>query len=532
MKKTIFNVAALFLCVTFILASCLEEIDRIDKIEDPSFAPSFDFPLVSSDFSMEEFITEGESKAKITEQQGLMVLTYDDTVTTPAGDSFFSLPNQQSPTVSITGPEVSFPAPGATITVTKNLTFAFSPANSEALDSVLIKAGQMLFQMNSTFPADISLNIRIASLKIQGSVFQRNFTFTGAGNQSPSFNLQNSSFDLTANGTTTNTISVSVTATITDTGQPINNTHRLDCSFSLNNLAFRGIFGDLSSSSFQLAADSLNVDIFNNALGTSAGNIELLEPAIRLTTQNSFGIPLGFDIQNIVVTRGNSSIALSGPAASAPANPYRLNAPSYSQVGQTVTSEININSGNSNLSQLISSLPQYMAYQFDLGLNPPPVTSKNFVLDDSKLVVGVHLELPFHGRVSALSISKRFDFSGLGIADIEQSRIKVKTVNESPLDAYVQIYFVDNSGQVLDSLFTDRSFLKGAPIGTDGFTVGAAEVVKEITVTQAKINRIDQAEFLVMAAVMYTSNNGTVPVKFSSTDKLKVTVGINTRVQY
>lgn len=530
MKKILFGAGALFLCLAFILASCLEEIDGIDKIEDPSFAPSIDFPLVNSDFSMEEFLTEGESKAKIVDQQGLLVLTYDDTVTTPSAEGFFSLPDQQSPVLSITGPEVSFPSPGATVTVTKNLTFAFTPANSEALDSVLIKAGQMLFQMSSTFPANISLDVNITSLKLQGAAFQRNFTFNGAGSQNPSFNLQGSSFDLTRNGTTTNTVSLSITATITDTGQPINNTHRLDFSFGLDNLGFRAIFGDLGSNSTQITADSLNVDIFNNTL--TSGTFELLDPLVRLTMQNSFGVPLGFDIQNIAVWKGSTKTALSGAAASAPTNPYRLNAPSYNQIGQAVTSEINVNAGNSNLSQLISSFPQYLGYQFDLALNPAPVTSKHFVLDDSKVVVAVHLELPLHGKVSALSISKQFDFSGLGIDDVAQSKIKVKTTNESPLDTKLQIFFLDNGGQVLDSLFAERSFLKGAAIGPDGFTTNAEEVIKEVTITQAKIDRIEQAEYLVMTAVMFTSNNGTVPVKFSTADKLKVSVGVNTRIQY
>ena len=47
MKKILFGAGALFLCLAFVLASCLEEIDRIDKIEDPSFAPSIEHGRVS-----------------------------------------------------------------------------------------------------------------------------------------------------------------------------------------------------------------------------------------------------------------------------------------------------------------------------------------------------------------------------------------------------------------------------------------------------------------------------------------------------
>src|SRR5688572_16173666 len=99
------------LCAILICASCLEELDDLDKLKPTTFSPQVEFPLVNSDFTMEEFLTEGESNATITEQSGVMVLTYDDTITTPGGENFFLLPDQQSPTISIQGPDVTFPSP-------------------------------------------------------------------------------------------------------------------------------------------------------------------------------------------------------------------------------------------------------------------------------------------------------------------------------------------------------------------------------------------------------------------------------------
>ena len=49
---------------------------------------------------------------------------------------------------------------------------------------------------------------------------------------------------------------------------------------------------------------------------------------------------------------------------------------------------------------------------------------------------------------------------------------------------------------------------------------------------QVQVDRIDQAETLIMSAVFFTTNNGTVPVKFSASDKLKINLGVNTRLQY
>lgn len=512
------------------LVSCLEELEDTDKIKSSTFKPAIEFPLVNSDFSMGEFITNGDSKAKVTEQSGIMVLTYDDSLSSPEGELFFTLPDQNSPTLSITGSEVSFPSSGATVTITKSLTFAFNTSKSEALDSILLKAGRMLFQINSNFPANINMAVSIASLQLPtGGSFQQSFVLNGPATLSPIINLQNSVFDLTANGTTSNTVTFSITALITDTGQSLDNTHSLDFSFDLDRLQFRGLFGDLGSHPFQFQADSIDMDVFDHAL---TGDIEFLSPAMTLTMRNSFGVPIGLTIQRVTAISEGADVTLSGPVVNSPVNPYRINGTSSMQIGQSVSSEIKISSANSNLVQVLSSLPNYLSYQLLMMLNPPPAVSKNFVLDDSRLALGIHLELPFHGRVRELSLSKRFDFEGLGIDDVAESSIKLKTINELPLDAKVQVYFVDNSGTVLDSLFTNPSILKGAAVDANGFTNTPAEVVSQTPITQAKVNRIEQAEFLVITAVMHTTNNGAVPVKFAATDKLKITLGVNTRVEY
>jgi hypothetical protein len=524
------TLVGIFLCMSGVLISCLEELEHVDKISDSSFEPSVDFPLVNSDFTMEQFLTQGKSKARITEQAGLMVLTYDDSLFTPPGDLFFNLPSQQSPVVSITGPEISFPSPGATITITKTLMFSLSTSQGELLDSMLLKNGEIHFQLSSTFPADIELTVDIPAIRQQGLAFQQNFSFTGPGNQTPSSSLVNAAVDLTDNGSASNTLVVSITAQITDTGQPISNTDQLDFSFGMDNLGFRVLFGDLGTRAFPLEADSINVDIFNNAFG---GGVTLSSPLVRLSMHNSFGLPIGFDIQSMRAVKPNTTgITLSGPAVSSPANPYLLAAPTYAQLGETVTSNIEIASANSNLPELISSLPSYLVYQFNLGLNPAPSGSKNFVLDTSRLTIGVHLELPFHGQINGLTLSKRFDFNGLGIDDPGQTKLKLKTSNESPLGMAVQVYFVDTDGTVLDSLFTNRSILNGADVDANGFTQQASEVEMEVPLTQEKIDRIEQAEQIVIAAGLLTTNNGMTPVKFSSTDKLRVNLGVNTRVKY
>ena len=61
----------------------MEELEDTDKIASIQFAPEVALPLVNSTFTMEEFLTEGGSKATISEQSGVMVLTYIDSIRTP-----------------------------------------------------------------------------------------------------------------------------------------------------------------------------------------------------------------------------------------------------------------------------------------------------------------------------------------------------------------------------------------------------------------------------------------------------------------
>jgi hypothetical protein len=131
-----------------------------------------------------------------------------------------------------------------------------------------------------------------------------------------------------------------------------------------------------------------------------------------------------------------------------------------------------------------------------------------------------------------LTLTKHYDFSGLGIDDVTQSKIKLKTVNGSPMDMAVQIYFVDDVGTVLDSLFTDPNIIEGAPVDANGFSTGDTAVLTEVSLTQEKVDRIEQASQIVLSAVVYTTNNGTVPVKFSADDRFEVILGVSTKMKY
>lgn len=514
-----------------LLVACLEELDRIDSIETMSVGPWVDAPLVNTTFNTAEFLTEGNSKAKLVDQSGILTLIYDDSIASPTAANYFGVPNQVSPTLTITGPEVTFPSSGATITLTRNITFAFNPAQGEVFDSLWLTTGQIVVTTSSTFNAGVQLAFSAPTFQsATGQTLAQNYAFGAAGNQTRTTSLAGHTIDLTLNGTATNTISFTVVATITDTGQAINATDQIRFGFALNTLRFKALFGQLGTRIIQIPSDSVSLDVF---AGVTSRNFVLLAPLISLQTRNSFGLPIAFNILNFSGTKSdNTVVQLTGSALSPPSNPYMIGAPTYSQIGGAVTSTFTLNDTNSNLGTLIGALPYFLSYQFNSQLNPGAAAPKNFVLDTSRVRVKIHVELPFHGRAQQISFSKRFSFSGIGVDGVGETAFKIRAANEFPFDARIQAYFRGPGGAIIDSLFTDAAIIKAAPVDANGFTQTVNEFITILPLTQAKIDRIDLATQIDIAASINTTNNGTVPVKFSTTDRLTVAIGVHTRIYY
>lgn len=516
-----------FTATVFVAGACLEELNNLDEIGG-AVTPAIEFPLVNSDFTLEEFLLEGETLGLVSDENGVIVITYKDTLVTPRAETFFNVPDQQSPTVSFNGPDVVFPGPGFSFTFTDSRTFTIN--STEQLDSILFKSGQMVFNIQSDMPTNINLTVAIQSLQgAGGNVFSQNFVLNGPASINPSFDLQGSSLDLTDGGTTNNTIAFSITAVVTNNGAALSGTS-FSFNFELNNLLFRGLFGQLTSRNYQTPVNTLDIDVFNNM---DQGSFSLVNPMISLDVANSFGLPLTFDISQFTAIQKNGNvIPLSGPAASAPLNPYLIAAPTITQLGQVAVSNISVTGANSNIDQMLSALPDNLVYTFSGQLNPGGATN-NFVLDESRMVIGVDVALPLHGTLSGLEMSKQFDFDGLGIDDVLESKVVVKTVNEFPLDVFIQAYFLNGSGGIIDSLFVDNeNFLKAASVDANGFTQAPVESIKTVVLDQAKADRIDQATFLLLTATLGTTNNGTVPVKLAIDDRLRVSIGVNAKVEY
>ena len=78
-------------------------------------------------------------------------------------------------------------------------------------------------------------------------------------------NLSNYIFDLTKGNIGYNEMVVYLDVTINGSGSPINTTDDLTFSFSMDNLEFSTILGDIKYQQFDLGSIPLEIDIFSNS---------------------------------------------------------------------------------------------------------------------------------------------------------------------------------------------------------------------------------------------------------------------------
>ncbi len=523
----------ILLLIPFLLSACLEELEDIDKAEVGTLNPDVAIPLVSSNFTMEEFLREGNSVAAISEENGVILLSYNDTIISQSADSLLAIQDQVSPDLVVSGTAMSAIPPNSSQSFTRSATFNINNSGGDQLDSIWLSAGDLMSSVQVEAPVSGNVTITFSSIQQTGQPIQQTLTWTFDGtNSSQTINanddLAGASIVLTTGGAT-NEISFEATITITNEGTPVANTDEVRINFSLSNLEFAGIFGDISTRNITTPRKSVDIDIFNNI---NEGAFQLDDPRLELSFINSFGLPVALGIDRIrAEAQDGSIIALTGELVNTQ-SPFLLDAPNFNEIGESKTSSIAFNNSNSNLNELLNSFPSEFFYRFPGQIDPNDIVN-NFVLAESEIDIFLNIEIPLSGTISALQIVKTFDFDGKGISELNEATIIINTINTFPLDARLQVYFLDDASNPIDSLYDDNNgrLMNAAEIDSDGFSTIPGELNDRVFVDADEIDRIDQATQLVIRVQLQTANGGVIPIKISPSNNLQVNIGIESELE-
>ncbi|MFT5166539.1 MAG: hypothetical protein ACI8P3_001771 [Saprospiraceae bacterium] len=286
------------------------------------------------------------------------------------------------------------------------------------------------------------------------------------------------------------------------------------------------IEGIWSNESFTLAIDTINIDIAENWVD---GQISFEDPKLTINLSNSIGVPISIKTQNMIAYTADGNAI---PVTSVFDDGYMVNYPALTEIGQEKTDQIILDKNNSNIVSVFNALPEYITYEVIAILNPENSSGIGFVSDNSTVKGNIEVEIPIYGTASGFTLETNTDFDMEDFEDMAYGTFKLITINEIPLDLNMQLYFMDESDNIIDSLFEYQQIILASPgIGINNMLLNPSEETNIIDISSERLDMIRLTNSIKTKAAFSTANGGTVPVRILSTQKVAVKLGAIISVQ-
>ncbi|MFH1320166.1 MAG: hypothetical protein ABII90_05865 [Bacteroidota bacterium] len=284
-----------------------------------------------------------------------------------------------------------------------------------------------------------------------------------------------------------------------------------------------------------LTVDSvdLNLEIYNKVL---SGSFYFEDPKLTVTFVNSYGVPINpvfttFEAWSSI--NGKMQIELDGNTVPIP---IALSPPPTVE-GQSTTTIYEYDKNNSNIEDVLMILPRYIYYAVIATINDPPMLP-NFMTDSSVLSVEVEIELPLYGYSNkfVLQDTLPFDF-GIEVPEMVESAIfNVNVYNGFPVDVIMQLYFMDSTLTILDSLIyeDDKQIMSSGVIGPAPALKVIQSTHRLTTITvddKSRIDDIAEASQMIFKAELTTPGAPHSNVKFYADYDLEVKLAVRAKLK-
>lgn len=493
MRKTSF----LFLLAVSISAIFFSNcrINPIDEIK-TDLNQEWAVPLIDTRKSFGDIINDFDPKAFI--QIGT-----DSTVILRYKGNFVA---QSSLDIFANFRNVAFPILDSTMAV------PFTLPSGVHIDYVDVKKGTLRWGFAPVAEA-LNVTISIPQLTKNGVPFRRNFNHNGITLDT----LEMAGWRLAAQN---DSIFIYTTARKISNGQPVN--LKSGGAYQIQNFEFAFAKGYFGQSIFDGPQDSITIDFFDK---WKNGSVYFDKPRMIVTLDNSFGVPVRAIMkQGEVVSLDGRRLKLQSPLT----NGVDINYPSISEVGKSKRTVVVFDNTNSNIAEIMSSNPVSIQYDID-GLTNPD-SNRNiigFMTDSSKFELQVEVEVPMIGKARSFEVNDTFDINLAQATDVTKAEFKIITDNGMPIDLSLQGYFTNANGAIIDSLYAAKSpILRGANVNSSGLPIGITTTENFITIDAEKLKKIRAATKLVIRYAFSTTNSGTVPVRLTSSQDVRVRIGV------
>jgi hypothetical protein len=466
--------------LVFLLACNAPETDVEFELDDQEFA----VPLINSRLNINTVTDNTEGTRIEVDNNGKVTVLYKGDVVERAATDIF-MPYDTNLTIPIID-LFPFPLPVA--------------EEGDVVNRAIFSNTNIWFTYNNSTNEDLNITIDFLQFTQDGEIYSVNFeapantetvtdTFSVEGVEVITIN-NNIIFDVTAINTEGDTM---------PPGLPLMDFDVLDFNF---------VEGKFNERVFDIDGSFVVVGIFDNWI---SGNINFTDPKLTVDVDNGFGLPVESLFNDIsILTTENQELQIESSLIE---EGVTFAYPSLNEIGQTKRTQFAFDKDNSNIVELFGQRATRVSYDIDALVNPGSSDQVGFFDRSSFFKIDVSVEVPLEGTINEFEIEGDLELDASNFDDVKEASFKTIFENGFPIDMYSQAYFLDEEGNVLDSLFSQgQVLLEAAPVGADRVVSQDQVTTFEIPFSEARLDTIRTATTLRVNSVFDTPEEIVEPV--------------------
>ena len=276
--------------------------------------------------------------------------------------------------------------------------------------------------------------------------------------------------------------------------------------------------GYMGKDTLSIGPSSELLQIFGNYI---SGDVSFEDVKMDLSIENGIGANGELEIINLSGTndKTSNSVALTGAQASAlhaiPAGAETFVSDPKVNLGTAV---LDFNTSNSNANEFISNLPNRLAYQLRVVMNPslpvPTYTEvvnnpPNFVYDGYGLSAKMNLEIPLSMVADSLLLQDTLDFSYSGAdTKVTAATFTLAVDNGFGYDATIHLIILDENLSEVDTLISQGKITRGKVDPGTGKVVESTKSLVHFAVDKNKINLLQNSSKIKAVIQLHTFDLG------------------------
>ena len=259
--------------------------------------------------------------------------------------------------------------------------------------------------------------------------------------------------------------------------------------------------GYLGTDTISIGPEIIESNIFNNIIN---GELDLNKTELSIEIENYFGadaIMIFNNLESINSNTGENSLAgLDQNGNNFIGHNYDINR----AILNSISPEPNISASNTSIildsDEILNILPDKINTSFDVYLNPNgPATVQDFLFTDYPLDASIQLKVPLNIIANNLQL---LDTAKIDIDEnenIEIEKIFLKIENGFPINCNVNIIFLDNNQNVIDTIFKNQQIISGV-------SVDNLVIEKSISLLESENVNLNNVSRIVFDATFLTEN--------------------------